>query len=550
MAGGNLSPRQKMINMMYLVLTALLALNVSKEILDSFVTVNNGLEITKYTLSEKMTETYGQFGKLAGENREKYGAAHDAAEGVKREADVLFSYIDTIKARVIAGTEKIPMDSVVYPGPNGRPMVRPLDLVKGKDNYTVLTNLMGMGDPGTPKEVEYGALELRAKLEAFRDQLKVASKDNPTLAANLDKMFHFEDLKDSGGKPVTWEALNFYHVPLAAGVTILSKIQMDIRNAENELVNWMMGDVEKDTFKFNTLTAIVKPQSSYVTTGGTYRADIFLGAYDDQNAPEVFIAGPGARIDSVKKEIIGESKKLPMEGSMAKLEETATGAGVRNVSGIIRFKPVGGEEQVELFSTSYEVATPNLVVSPTKMNVFYRGVENPVEISVAGYSAKDITPSMTNGSISKVATGYIVKPGTGKDAMVSVTVTNADGTKKSMPGVPFRVKMVPDPVPEFAGKGMGDATISRADMLAAQGVVARMKDFDFELKYSVTEFTIVAIVGGESKPVNIKGNRITDDARELLKRVKTGQRIYIENVKAQGPDGTTRSIGTLALRVT
>jgi gliding motility-associated protein GldM len=550
MAGGNLSPRQKMINMMYLVLTALLALNVSKEILDSFVTVNSGLEITKLTLSDKMSDTYGQFGRLAGESQEKYGAAWSAAQVVQQEADVLFNYIDTIKARVIAGTDKLPMDSVVRRDAAGRTVLLGLDKVKGKDNYTVLTNMMGMGDPGKPSDVAYGAAELRSKLESFRDRLKEVAKDNPVLVANIDKMFYFDDLRDSGGKPVTWEALNFYHVPLAAGVTILSKIQMDIRNAEAELVNWMMGDVEKDTFKFNTLTAIVKPQSSYVTTGGTFRADIFLGAYDDQNAPEVYIAGPGARVDVEKKEIIGEAIRLPMEGSMAKLEQTATGAGVRTVSGIIKFSPVGGEKQVEVFETTYEVAAPNVVVSPTKMNVFYRGVENPVDISVAGYSATAITATMTNGEIRKVSDGYIVKPGSGRDAMVNVTVTNTDGTKKTMPGVPFRVKAVPDPVPEFAGKGMGDATISRAEMLASQGVVARMKDFDFELKYTVTEFTVVAVIGGESKQVNIKGNRMTSDASEMLKRVKTGQRIYIENVKAVGPDNTTRSIGTLALRVT
>ncbi|MBX2979852.1 MAG: gliding motility protein GldM [Flavobacteriales bacterium] len=538
-----------MINMMYLVLTALLALNVSKEILDSFVTVNTGLEITKQTLSTKMNETYDQFGKLAGENQEKYGQAYNAANLVKSSADSLFSYIDTIKAQVIAQTEKLPMDSVVMKDENGRPYLRPLDLVSGKDNYTVLTNFMGMGDPGMPKEVPYGAVELRGKLEAFRENLKAAATGNDVLIANFDRMFTFDGMKDSGGKPVSWEALNFYHVPLAAGVTILSKIQMDIRNAEAELVNWMMGEVEGQSFKFNKLTAIVKPQSSYVTVGGTYRAEIFLGAYDDQNVPEVYIAGPGAKVDFENKKIIGEAVKLPMEGTKAKLEQGAGGAGLRTVSGIIKFKPVGGEEQIEAFETTYEVAAPNVVVSPTKMNVFYRGVDNPVDISVAGYSAKDINASISNGTISKAANGYIVKPGAGNDATVNVTVTNIDGTKKAMPGVSFRVKRVPDPVPVFAGKGPADGTIGRSEMMAAQGVVARMEGFDFDLKFEVVEFTVVATIGGEVKDRNIKGNKMTPEAREMLQRVKNGQRIWIENVKAKGPDGTIRTLGTLALKV-
>lgn len=551
MAGGKLSPRQKMINMMYLVLTALLALNVSKEILDSFVTVNTGLEVTKLTLSTKMGDTYNEFGKLASENANKYGAAYKSAQDVKSEADRLFNYIDTIKARVIAGTEKLPMDSVVLKDAQGRPMVRPLDRVAGKDNYTVLTNMMGMGDPGAPTEVEYGAVELRRNLEAFRDKLKGVAKDNPILVANIDKMFYFEDLKDSGGKPVTWEALNFYHVPLAAGVTILSKIQMDIRNAEAELVNWMLGEVEGQSFKFNKLTAIVKPQSSYVTVGAKYSAEIFLGAYDDQNAPEVWICKPGARVDTTAKppKIIGDSEKLPMNGAKALLEQVASGAGLRQVSGIIKFKPVGGEEQIEAFFTEYEVAQPNLVVSPTKMNVFYRGVDNPVSVSVSGYSDKDIAASMTNGELRKGPEGYVIRPGRENEATVSATVTNPDGSKKAMPGIKFRVKNVPNPTPYFAGKSVNDETIKKAELTAAAGVIAKMENFEFDLKFEIVEFRVTMIVGGTPLEQAVKGPAVSSAMKEMFQKAKPGQKIYIEGIKAKGPDGTVRNLGSLSFKV-
>lgn len=551
MAGGNLSPRQKMINMMYLVLTALLALNVSKEILDSFVTVNTGLEVTKLTLSTKMNDTYTEFSKLAGENAKKYGAAYQSAQDIKGEADRLFNYIDTIKARVIAGTEKLPMDSVVLKDEQGRPMIRPLDRVAGKDNYTILTNLMGMGDPGTPAEVEYGAVELRRNLEAFRDKLKGVAKDNPILVANIDKMFYFDDLKDSGGKPVSWEALNFYHVPLAAGVTILSKIQMDIRNAEAELVNWMLGEVEGQSFKFNKLTAIVKPQSSYVTVGAKYSAEIFLGAYDDQNAPEVWICKPGARVDTTAKppKIIGDSEKLPMNGAKALLEQVASGAGLRQVSGIIKFKPVGGEEQIEAFFTEYEVAQPNLVVSPTKMNVFYRGVDNPVSVSVSGYSDKDIVASMTNGELRKGPEGYIIRPGRENEASVSATVTNPDGSKKAMPGIKFRVKNVPNPTPYFAGKSVNDETIKKAELTAAAGVIAKMENFEFDLKFEIVEFRVTMIVGGTPLEQAVKGPAVSTAMKEMFQKAKPGQKIYIEGIKAKGPDGTVRNLGSLSFKV-
>jgi gliding motility-associated protein GldM len=240
-----------------------------------------------------------------------------------------------------------------------------------------------------------------------------------------------------------------------------------------------------------------------------------------------------------------------MDGARAQLEAPASGAGLKTVEGIIRFKPVGGEERIEIFETTYEVAAPSLVVSPTKMNVFYRGIDNPVDVSVAGYSTKDIQPSINNGSIQAAqGGGFIVKPGTGNEAVVSVTVTNPDGSKKAMEGVKFRVRSVPDPVANFAGKGPGDNTVTRGELTAAQGVIAKMENFEFDLRFEVTEFTVVASIGGEVKETVIRGNRITDDAKAMFGRVKAGQRIWIENVKAKGPDGTTRRLGTLALKVT
>ncbi|MBL7962367.1 MAG: gliding motility protein GldM [Flavobacteriales bacterium] len=554
MAGGNLSPRQKMINMMYLVLTALLALNVSKEILDAFVTVNNGLETTKLTLKEKMDATYKTFSQYASENAAKYGDAFASAQQIQNSANALVVYIDSIKVKVISGTEKIPVETVIGKDDQGRDTIMNLMLVNKKDAYDDVTNLMVGSEPAKPKEGPFTAADLRQRLEAFREQIKAVVGDkNPTLVANVDRMFNYPRAKEGGETGVTtsWESINFYHVPLAAVVTILSKLQGDVRNAENEVVNWMLGSVEQKTFKFNTLTAIVKPQSSYVTVGSTYKADIFLGAYDNQNAPEVYICGPGAKVDTSSgiPKIVGESIKLPMEGAMAKLEQGASGAGLKTVSGIIKFKPVGGEEQIQAFETTYEVAAPNLVVSPTKMNVFYRGVDNPVDVSVAGYSAKDIVPNMSNGTISKDSQGYIVRPGSDNKAMISVTVSNPDGSKKSLPGVEFRVKNVPNPTPYFAGKSVNDENIKKAELEAAQYVIAKMENFEFDLKFEVVEVKVTMIVSGTPIEKTVKSGKLSDEMKEMLKKAKPGQKIYIEGIKAKGPDDTIRNLGALTFKV-
>jgi hypothetical protein len=547
MASGKQTPRQKMINMMYLVLTALLAMNVSKEILDSFITVNNGLENTKLSLNDKMTAQYASFEAYAKENQAKYGAAWNEAKKIKTAGAELVAYIDSIKANVIITAEGWPRDSVVL----GDGRIVDLAKVTKKDSHDELTNLLIGDEPAKPKEGPYSAVELRTKLEAFREMVKNSRKGDKDLAEMMDRVFNFANRKDASGTDNNWESINFYHVPLAAGITILSKLQADVRNAEGEVVKRMMDAVEGQSFKFNKLTAIVKPQSSYVTVGAKYSAEIFLGAYDDQNAPEVWICKPGARVDTTSKppKIIGESEKLPMNGAKAVLEQVASGAGLRQVSGIIKYKPVGGDEQIEAFFTEYEVAQPNLVVSPTKMNVFYRGVDNPVSVSVSGYSDKDIQPSASNGTLTKGAEGWIMRPGKDAEAVISATVTNPDGTKKTMQGMKFRVKNVPNPSPYFAGKSVNDENIKKAELTAAAGVIAKMENFEFDLKFEVVSFKVTMIVGGVPLEKEVKGPAVSSDMKEMFQKAKPGQKVYIEGIKARGPDGTVRNLGSLSFKV-
>ena len=199
--------------------------------------------------------------------------------------------------------------------------------------------------------------------------------------------------------------------------------------------------------------------------------------------------------------------------------------------------------------TKFEVAQPNLVVSPTKMNVFYRGVDNPVDISVAGYSAKDIQPSMTNGSLSKAQQGWVIKPGKESEATVGVSVTNPDGTRKSMPGLKFRVKNVPNPTPYFGGKSVNDETIKKTELTASQGLIAKMLDFEFDLKFEVVEYRVTMIINGNAIEKQNRGPACSTEIHEMLGKSKTGQKVYIEGIKVRGPDGTLRNLGSLSFKV-
>ena len=551
MAGGKLSARQKMINMMYLVLTALLALNVSKEILDAFVTVNDGLETTKATFKNKMDQQYADFSASYNENKQKVGPYYESATTIEQQAKDLIAHIDKIKTIIISGTENKEEGDLF-----ANDTLISLRYIENKDGYDAPTNLLIGADPDTPKDGENSATELKQKLESYREVLKgVVSKHggNSTLEASLDRTFNFpEKIKDASGTNNNWESMNFYHVPLAACVTILSKIQADIRNTESDVVKWLYGQVDASSLKFTNITPAIIPLTNYVTQGDSFTADVFLAAYDATNPPNIFLADDDAEVDTLSGRIKGKSYPVTIgEDGLGKLKIPATGVGQFSKGISIKYKPMGQDTMIFYTYANYEVAKPNLVVSPTKMNVFYKGVDNPVEVSVPGFSADKIKPSISSGSITKASGGgYVVRVTSGTKADISVSAELPDGSTKRLGPAEFRVKSVPNPTPFFAGKSVGDDLVKKNELTAAQGVAARMLDFDFDLKFTVTQFKLTMIIGGTPIEKVSKGQYVTGEMKEMLQKAKRGQKVYIESIKAKGPDGTVRNLGSLSFKVT
>ena len=559
MASGNLSPRQKMIGMMYLVLTALLALNVSKEILDAFVTINNGLETTKVTFDGKLSQTYAAFQASYNENPEKYGDAWDDAQVLKQQSDDLVSHIDKIKAKIIGETEGVE-DPLSLIGTNemGVDTVLGLRYVEGRDNYDTNTNIMVGSEPAKPKTNDapdgnnYRAAVLKDKLTQYGDDLKTMIGDgNPSLKKSLDSLFTYpEKMKDASGTVTNWESMNFYHVPLAATVAILSKLQADVRNAESDVLNHLFADVEAASFKFTTLKPVVLPEKTYVLEGDTFRAEVFLAAYDETKPPTVLLGPEGAEVDSTSLEIKGgEPEKLPTRAGKGVVKLPARGVGEKHWEGVIKFKGPQGTKTYP-YDINYEVAKPALVVSPIKMNVLYRGVENPIAISVPGISANKLKPTMTNGTLTKRSDGTYIATNLGgqREAVVNVSA-EIDGQTQRMGDFTFRVKNVPDPKAKFAGKTAVDNTVGRAELKAALGVIADLEDFEFDLKFPVTSFDLAVITGGEVKTLSSNNNRLTPQMQELLDNVRRNQVILVENIKAKAPDGTIRKLGGINLKI-
>lgn len=556
MAGGKETPRQKMIGMMYLVLTALLALNVSKEILDAFVIINEGLESSKVTFKQKIDDQYMKFEASYTENPQKYKKNWDKAKEVREKANEITDQVDRMKAYIIGKVEGKPEDQVIAGNGRGQDTVLSLQYVQMKDNYDISTEVLVGENAGIPRESHpdgdyLAASNLKNNLASFRDRLiELLEGQSPVLEANFQKTFDFSDRRDASGTMSNWEGMNFYYIPLAAVITNLSKIQTDVRNVEADMVSWLMADVDAASYKFTKLAPIAIPKSNYVLQGDTFRADVFLAAYDDTNFPSVIIAADeSVEHDSTNVSLTGEGVEVPIgDDGFAKLRIPADQIGFRNWKGVIKFKGPKGEQPF-LFDVSYEVAKPSLVVSPTKMNVFYRGLENPIDISVPGFSAEKIKPSVSNGTLGRNAEGWFVKPGSGTECVISVSVEMDDGSAKPMGNMTFRCKNVPKPIPVFAGLTIGDTRIEKSKATAQIGVGAKMDDFVFDLQYPVVSFDVSTTLRGEMITQSSNSNRLTDKQKEMLRNVTRNQKIYIENIKAKAPDGTINPIGNLAFTV-
>lgn len=559
MAGGKETPRQKMIGMMYLVLTALLALNVSKSILDAFVAVNESLESTTHAFDEKNQTTYSAFANSLSENQAKTQKWYDKAQEVKAESDKLYNFVNEVKAKMLNEVEKKAptYQELIGPNADGIDTVWNVAYAGGKDNYDVPAQCIGLADPSKgaqsmPDGID--AVALVGNISSYRDKMIqiLPEKSRDGQVANTVREMFAMHKKMEHGLEVTWEVGNFYHAPLAACITHLSKLQADIRNAEADMIKFLYGQVDAASYKFNKLSPAVIAEQGYLLVNDTFRAEVFLAAFDTTSDPMVTFAPTYA--DSTENGIkfggdtLG-ADMLTIKDGKGILKIPATSEGLFTLKGLIKFKGPTGDYIDFPVATQYQVAKPSLTVSPTKMNVFYKGVDNPVSISAPGVPADKIRPSISNGSISKGQGGYVVKVKSGNKAIVSVSATLPDGSSVSMGKVEFRVKTVPNPAPFFAGKGQGDDKVKKSELTAAQGVAARMENFDFDLKFTVTSFKLTMIVGGTPIEKVARGNRVTGDMKTMLKKAKRGQKVYIENIRAKGPDGTVRKLGSIALKV-
>jgi gliding motility-associated protein GldM len=543
MGHGKETPRQKMIGMMYLVLTAMLAMNVSAEVLDAFTAVDEGLRKTTEIYSEKNLEIYKEFDQQYAQNEVKVKPWKDKADEVQRESKDLYDFIQELKIEIITANGQGDIEDGVIT--EERKINN--EQIAGKDKSDASSRVLIGENDGK-------AFELKDKITDFREYLiSLVDEEDVGVIRSIETNLETEDPPPSkDGERKSWEVKHFYHMPLAAVMPLLTKMQLDIRNSEAEIVQYLFSRISAGSIPFNKLEATVIPNTNYVLQGNEYKADVFIAAFDTTAAPTVLIG----RYDSTYNEktgayeynMTGQYDSLDVVNGRGKFSRMGSSLGKQEWGGLIKLIDPDGNYITKTFRQNFQVAKPNLVVSPTKMNVFYVGVDNPVSVSIAGVPGDKIFPSMTNGNIRKQRDGeYIVNPKRPGNSLISVRA-EIDGTRKNMGTVPFRVRGLPDPVVKIANKKGGK--IQRNVLAAQTGVFAVMENFEFDLEFKITEFTVATTdKGGYYISEATKGNVFTRPQQNLIKDLKRGQRLTVEDVKAVGPDGSVRKLASIVFEI-
>ena len=524
------TPRQKMIGMMYLVLTALLALNVTKDILDAFVIVNKGLENSNLNFTERNEKLYADFDLAKTIDPVKVAPNWKLAQDVKKQSTELVNYIDELQKKLVIETEGVE-----------RTIADTLQMqnIENKEKYDTPTNIMiGDSEDGS----KGASRELKNKLVNYRTLLS-----NYILPADRKKVkidINTDDPKQSENNE-NWEMYNFYDRPLVATLTILSKLKNDVKNGESLVVDYLLKQNDTEVMKFDTIAAKVIPQSNYVLLGEEYKADVFIAAFSKTKKPEVLIGN----YNETTKTFEGTPNSIAVENGLGKYMAATTREGIVDYYGTIKLVSPKGKEVVFPFKSEYIVAKPALTVSADRMNVVYLGLDNPISVSVPGVPNERLTVSASNATLKSQGNGkFILNVKTGTKVDVNVLATMENGEKRNMGVMTFRVKRIPKPLAKV-GAITSEGRMSKGEFDVQQAVFAYYENFDFEAKCQVISFDMSYFVGGASATESVKGNLLGQKVKDIYKRLKRNDRVYFENIKAVGPDGIPVALSPLTIKV-
>ncbi|MGB4960309.1 MAG: GldM family protein [Saprospiraceae bacterium] len=517
-------PRQLMINVMYLVLTALLALNVSAEIFNAFEMVDKGLIKANDALDAANRDLPAEIIKGAKKKPElaTYADRVDKVSQISKEGS---DYIKQIMDSVIdeAGDRNKVNDSGDY-----ILMENGTRELKGKRDYSATTIILvgnGKGD-----SLKNKMIEIKSKFLALVD---VA--DTAVLSTKLPISIDEESWKKSVNKKESWADFTFGHMPLGACLPIFSKFNNDIKSSEATILNYLAGKVGlTDDIVLNKFRVVSAPIKSYVIKGEKFETDIFLSAAADNTSNT-----------GIKISVNGAPLGLDKEGA-AKWSTIANAVGIKKYEAVASVtNPVTGEvnEYKQIFE--YEVGERSVTISAAKMNVLYIGVDNPIEVSAAGVPSGQINVSMDGGDISRNGDGtFTAKVSQQGNATIYVKAPNLNSNKI------FRVKRIPDPTPLLGGKERG-GDIGNGTFKAHEAVIPLLEGFDFDARCNLAGFTLTRVAkrqDPESAPN--RGARIEGGAAALKAKATPGDKYVFADIRCKCPgDVADRQLGQLVFDI-
>ncbi|MEO6149451.1 MAG: gliding motility protein GldM [Mucilaginibacter sp.] len=507
MAGGKQTPRQRMIGILYLVLLGLVALNVPDSLLDAFKNITDSLDQSRTNVTTGIDNTYSAFEKTKmKEQPDRAKPFYDRAKEASRIANELNSYVESIRSELV--TEGGGIDETTND-------------VKKRDNLDASPRIMINGKK---------ASALKAKIEETRTKLLNLLDNDERAGVNFS--LNATDLKRKGAKDKTWEAAYFGDgIPLGAAITTLSKIQTDTKNAENEVVKKILGKVDEAVVNLDKFAAVAVAPTSYVIAGQPYTAEVFLTASDSKSSPSISVNGSNLSVaDGKGKYTVGTGKE-----------------GVYTWVGSITVKQADGTTKTyQTPKQTYQVARPSAVVSPDKMNVLYIGVPNPISVSAPGIPKEKLRVSISSGSVSGSSGHYTAEVSTIGTATVTVSGEISPGKTQVLGSTLFRVKRIPDPKAQFAGKSGGST--SAANIRGQDRIFAKLENFEFDAKFNVTRFTLfLAKPRQDIITVNASGNSVSPQMRAALNTVTPGTKVIFTNIIAVGPDGSQRGLDDIVI---
>ena len=549
MAAGKQSPRQKMIAMMYLILTAMLALNVSKEVLNAFAVVNESLDNTNQQYRTKIDQLYTSFENQLQINEERVKPYWEKAEKAKKYSQNMQDYLSAIRDTTIMVAEGANSMEEVKREYASRLDKKPEEIdrlpivrLDSKNEYDATTRYF-VGDGTRAREVGK-AHEIRERFIEYRKNMKELLSSGQEQGLKIGPDFNAE-YTDANGKKESWEEHNFYHTIMIADVTILNKLISEVQSAEFAVVNRLYSDISKEDFKFTDIEAKVIPKSGYILQGGEYRADLIVAAYDTTQRPDVYIQ---KGVDSVRN--LEDATHL---GTTDKLSFTADQVGKQKYAGVLRVKQPGGMYKNYRFSDSYDVDRKSATVSANKMNVFYKGVPNPVSISVPGVPTHQLRPEIGVGNLEDQGGGdYVVNISGEVDQRETSITVNAmmKGERIFFDEYEFRLREIPDPKPTIGGTYTSGDRIE-SDFLQVASVIAKTPEF-FQFDYTFTvEGFVLSYTGPDGYPVDLESNshQFTQEMKDQFDRLRSGSRITIQQIKVEAPEGIRELDNAISFKI-